>query len=141
MGTWGPQIFDNDAACDLAGGIAHTEAGSGEAEELILGALKPFDAAAEGWLVDEALAAADIVARLRGHFGQRDGYTGSIDRWVRKQRVAVTPEMVSAAQAAVANVLQHAEVFAARWTHPEVASEWLDYVRALQARLGSPAVH
>lgn len=135
MGTWGTQIFDNDAACDLAGGIAHTETGSGEAEELILGALKPFDVRTEGWLVEEALAAADIVARLQGKFGQQDAYTSSVDRWARKRRVTVTPEMAGAAEAAVANILQHAEVIAARWFSRASFEEWHRNVVALRDRI------
>lgn len=135
MGTWGTQIFDNDAACDLAGGVAHTIEGSGEAEELILGALKPFDVRTEGWLVEEALAAADIVARLQGKFGQLDGYTASIDRWARMRRVAVTPAMAAAAEAAITDILQHAETIGARWISRASFEEWRRNVVALRDRI------
>jgi hypothetical protein len=38
---------------------------------------------------EETLAAADIVARLRGNFGIPNAYTEDIDRWAKNSKFAV----------------------------------------------------
>ena len=71
MGAWGSDVFENDDACDFAAEVAkgkdlsRLKATFDRVQEIGQLYLEAPDAS-------EALSAADIVARLRGNWGQRD---------------------------------------------------------------------
>jgi len=104
MGRWGYGIFQNDTACDFkylvvdGGGLVPVE----HALERVLSSGDRYLDDSEA---DEALAAADIIARLLGSFGQQDAYTEDIDAWVRSSPAKVTPALVEKALQTVQRVL------------------------------------
>ena len=54
----------------------------------------------------EALAACEVVARLRGYFGTRNASTGSLDEWVNTHPQEPPPALVQLAHRAVDRVTQ-----------------------------------
>src|SRR5437762_4290319 len=84
MGAWGSGIFENDTACDFAADVAES---TGPA--LLEKALDRVIAVGGDYLeapdAVEALAAADIVAHLRGNPGVQTSYTARIDVWIARQ--------------------------------------------------------
>ena len=82
MGRWGFGIFENDTACDFkylvvdGGGLVPIE----QALDRVVSAGDRYLEVSEA---DEALAAADIIARLLGSFGQQDAFTEDIDAGVK----------------------------------------------------------
>ena len=81
MGTWGAGPLDNDTAVDWMYGL-------GEVFDLSLieGTLNRALAVGADYLeapdAEEALAAAEAVARMGGNFGVRNDYTQTMDDWV-----------------------------------------------------------
>ena len=81
MGTWGAGTLDNDTAVDWMYGL-------GEVSDLSLieGTLDRALAVGGEHLeapdAEEALAAAEAVARMLGNFGVRNDYTQAMDVWV-----------------------------------------------------------
>src|SRR5262245_35612917 len=96
MGAWGTGIFDNDTACDWAYELE-------EASDLSLieGALdKVLNVGAEyldATEAEEALAAAETIARLKGNWGIRNSYTETMDKWVETTRMAPPKALVEKA--------------------------------------------
>jgi hypothetical protein len=130
MGRWGYQIFDNDFACDFVLGVV-----GGGGLVAIEGALDRLlssgDRDLETWEADEGLAAADIVARLLGSFGQRDAYTAMIDAWVKGSPAAASTAMVEKARQAIRRILAEHD----KYEHSEEFDEWEREVNALMERL------
>ena len=100
MGVWGTGTFENDTACDWAGDLESATDVSPVVETLarvIEGGDDYLDADAGC----EALAACEVVARLKGNWGVRDAYTETLDAWVREHATTPSVEMISQALAAI----------------------------------------
>jgi hypothetical protein len=133
MGAWGTGIYDNDDAADWAHGLddggldvvraalqaAHTES-----------YLDAPDGAA-------ALAAADVIGRLKSGGGEQSPYAESVMNWVDQHEdddawIALLP----AARAAVAAVLAESSELRELWAEDETnLADWLVVVAELEARL------
>jgi hypothetical protein len=83
MATWGIGTFENDTACDFAGDIA--EGNLASLEESLDRVLTVRGDYLEASDAAEALAAVDIIARLKGNGGEQTAYTEAIDRWIERQ--------------------------------------------------------
>src|SRR5215469_18581032 len=100
MGRWGFGIFENDTACDFkyvvvdGGGLAAVE-------QVLDRVVSSGDRYLEVSEADEALAAADIIARLLGAFGQQDAYTEDIDSWVKTTQAKPSSALVEKALQAI----------------------------------------
>ena len=84
MGAWGTGIFDNDMACDWTGELDGADDLSPVEE-----ALDEVLAIGDGYLDSDeasgALAACEVIARLKGNWGKRDAYSEDLDEWVKKK--------------------------------------------------------
>jgi hypothetical protein len=104
MGAWGIGVFENDTSCDFATAVAN---GGGidalsEAFDRVLSSEGDYLEAPDA---EEGIAAADIVARLRGSPGQQSTYTAAVDAWVAKSEPVVSDEMAQKAKQVIARVL------------------------------------
>src|SRR5450756_344941 len=97
MGAWGPGIFENDTACDFASAVAGGGGvqAVGHALDRVLASEGNYLEAPEA---EEGLAAAEIVARLRGSAGQQTAYTASIDAWIIGVQTTPADELVDKAR-------------------------------------------
>ncbi len=81
MGAWGFRAFDNDTACDWAWELANVEDLS-----LVESAFDDVEDVGDDYLETDfawiALAACEVLARLRGKPGYSNGYTKDVDSWV-----------------------------------------------------------
>ena len=135
MGRWGYGIFENDTACDFkylvvdGGGLVPVE----QALERVLSSGDGYLEVSEA---DEALAAADIIARLLGSFGQQDAYTEDIDAWVKDSPAKVSPTLVEKALQAIQRILvEHLKIMAENDEDTEDFADWKREVNALSERL------
>lgn len=80
MGAWAEDAFGNDTACDWAGEFSDSP--SMEKIEAIIEAVISEDDDIDSDIACEALVACEVVARLKGEWGQRSAYSESIDQWV-----------------------------------------------------------
>ena len=136
MGAWDVKAFDNDTACDWAYGLD-------EAEDLSLIEATFENLETGGEVIDgdvacEALAACEIVARLRGNEGYRDGYTESVDQWVAKHKnLQPSPQLIARAKSAIDRVLSEDSELAQLWAESDSGDEWRATVEELRGRLDS----
>lgn len=134
MGTWGELAFDNDTANDWAYGLddaddlSLVEAALDEVEEVGLEYLDQDVACC-------ALAACEVLARLRGNPGHRNAYTKKVDDWVARHPIAPPEPLLGRAIAAIDRILGADSELPALWEEP-AGGPWHDAVLDLRRRLG-----
>jgi hypothetical protein len=134
MGTWAADPFGNDTACDWKYDVEKTTG-----LQLIESTLQRVLAAGDGYLdssdADQAIAAADTIARLRGHFYVRNAYTESLDEWVEKQRVQIPQQLVDSAIAVIDRILTEPSELLDLWQETGASEEWEGQMEDLKERL------
>ncbi len=135
MGCWGHNTFDNDDACDFGDSMSE------------FNDLSPIDrafAAVERetefpFLASEemALAACEVLARLKGNPGYHDSYTESVDEWVAAHPIEPPASLIERGLAIIDRVLHDESDLRARWEEVNDAEPWIAAVNDLRARLTS----
>jgi hypothetical protein len=134
MGAWGTGAFDNDTACDWAAELQG-------ADDLtpVAAALERVAGAGEEYLDSdaacEALAACEVVARLKGNWGRRDAYTEVVDRWVASHPGEPSQELIAQALAAMDRLSTPPSELVELWEESDDNSEWLGGVQELRSRV------
>jgi hypothetical protein len=133
MGAWGELVFENDDACDW---LFELE----EADDLSLveSALSAAEEAGDDYLeIDigcNALAACEVLARLKGNPGYQDESTEVVDQWVAAHPFKPTAELIRRAERVIELVLTEESELYALWE--EAGNEgWLQAVEDLRHRL------
>jgi hypothetical protein len=133
MGAWGTGTFENDTACDWAYGLEDVKDLS-----LVDAALAAVNEADDDFLdadlACEALAACEVIARLKGQWGARDAYTETLDAWVKAHPQNPGPERVKNADAAITRILADSSELRELWEEDD-ASQWIAAVEELRARV------
>ena len=83
----------------------------------------------------EALAAADIVARLSGNSGEQTAYTASIDEWVESQKSPPPQQLREKARRCVTRILTEPSEMLELWQDTDEFDAWKRSVEAVLARL------
>jgi hypothetical protein len=134
MGAWGVDTFDNDVACDWAFGLGKTRdlALVRRAFQAVLETgVKPLDAD----LACEALAACEVIARLKGHWGIRNAYTEPVDSWVVAHPTTPTSDLLLAAASAIDRILSQPSELVDLWNETADGEQWRAAVAGLRARV------
>ena len=131
MGAWGTGNFDNDDAMDWV-----LELESAEGVVILSKTISPVLESAESGEIDatvacRALAAAEVVAALRGKHGKN--YPEDVITWVMSQE-KVPVELAKFATLAVSQILESSEL-KELWEENEEGDAWIDVVQDLLGRL------
>jgi hypothetical protein len=86
---------------------------------------------------EEALAAAEAVARMLGNFGVRNDYTETMDAWVSYINRRPPEELVAKAQQIVARIQQPPSELLQRWSESDKSEVWSRSLADLTRRLGA----
>ena len=136
MGTWGAGTLDNDTAVDWMYGLGEVPDMS-----LIEGTLDRALAAGNDYLAaadaEEAIAAAEAVARLLGNFGVRNDYTRTMDDWVSWMPERPSLELLTKTWRLVARVQQPPSELLELWTESGGVEAWSRSLADLTVRLGA----
>ncbi len=142
MGTWGTGIFDNDGAADFAWEIA--EGGLPVIEKVFDKVLAAGDSYLED--ADEALAAAEVVAKLCGRGpSPLDDLQETEDpdeeltlgKWIASAKAPPSKELVDKARLAVARILTGPTELLDTWRDSKDLEEWKRGVEDLAKRLAA----
>ena len=134
MGAWGVGVFENDTACDFAADVAEGEdfTALDNALDRVLAAegkrLQVSDA-------EEGLAAADIVARLKGNPGARTAYTAAIDAWVARVKLVPTQATIDKARRSIVRILAEPSELLELWQETKDFDLWKRAVEDVSGRL------
>ncbi len=136
MGTWGTGLFDNDTAADWTESLSYS-ADLSLIEGTIDRALATVGAYLDADLACEALAAADVVARLRGNWGERTPYSEAVDQWVESATLEAPERLVESALAAVDRVLAPDSELNELFAETEQYEEWCAVLDDLRRRISA----
>ena len=134
MGAWSHDIFGNDDACDWAAmllesnSIAFVDKTLDRVLEVDGQYLESPDAAL-------GLAAAEVVASLLGHPGEKSAYTQKLDEWQASQAGKPSAQLIQKAQAAAARVIAEPCELMELWQDTDDFETWKATVLDLQSRL------
>jgi Domain of unknown function (DUF4259) len=134
MGAWTHESFGNDDACDWAYELE-------EADDLsvIESALDAVLAAGSEYLeapeASQAIAAAEVIARLQGNFGIKDSYSEAVDIWVGKVKLAPTSQLITKTRQALDRIIAEPSELLELWQDSDEGDSWLCAVSELRARI------
>ena len=138
MGTWSHESFGNDTACDWSGPLADT-VDLTYVDETLQRVLDAGDDDLDMDVSCEAIAAAEVVARLQGHFGLRDAYSQSVDDWVAKTHQVPGADLANKARAVLDRIVSAPSELLELLEESEDAEAWLSAVSALRDRISVPS--
>lgn len=134
VGAWGELAFDNDTANDWAydledlHDLSLVESAFGELEDAGADYLDA-DAACN------ALAACEVLARLKGNHGYRNAYTEKVDEWAAAHAsLPIPPALVQRGVAAIERILGDRSELRELWDEGDGTS-WRATVDDLRRRL------
>jgi hypothetical protein len=135
MGAWGELAFDNDTANDWAYGLDEVNDLS-----LVESALSELEEVGTEYLDSDvacnALAACEVLARLRGNFGYRNAYTEKVDDWVSVHPMQPEASLLQRAQQAIQRILGQKSELRELWEEGD-GDSWRKSVEDLRQRLTS----
>ena len=132
MGAWGNGIYDNDDAADWSGDLA-----SGGASTISVA----LDAALNTEYLESpdgasALAAADVVARLRSGGGVSSAYSEGVEAWVKENQSTPADDLVERALRALAVVRGPNSELMELWSEdPDALAAWSAEIDDVERRL------
>jgi hypothetical protein len=83
---------------------------------------------------EEAMAAAEVIARLKGNFGQRDSYTETTDNWVKEHPQNPPAELVALSTQALDRILRPPSELMELWQESGEFEAWKGSVLDLRNR-------
>jgi len=134
MGAWGVGTFENDTACDFAAEVAgRLNLSKIEcALDRVLNAVESYVEAPDG---EEALAAAEIVARLNNRPGAKTAYTEQIDLWVGRMKTVPPAALIDKARRGATRIVLPPSELLELWEESGDFDTWKASVNELLSRL------
>ncbi len=135
MGAWGVLAFDNDDANDWAydldgvSDLSLVESAFGEVESIGSAYLEQGTAC-------NALAACEVIARLRGRPGYKNAYTEKVDEWVAAHPIVPPNQLVARGEGVITRILGPESELRELWAEAEAEEkEWRAAVDDLRSRM------
>lgn len=134
MGAWGTDTFENDTACDWAYGLEGT-ADLTRVRQALTACVEAGDEYLDADVACEALAACEVVARLKGQSGARNAYTEPVDAWVAAHPMTPPPDVVALALKAIDRVHTPPSELLELWDEEGPNAGWHAAINDLRARV------
>ena len=122
MGAWDVDTFDNDTACDWAYDLENATDLSyvGEALNTVLEVGDEYLDSEDACM---ALAACEVIARLKGNWGKRNSYTETVDKWVESNPQTPPSHLIDAALSVIDRIRGQPCELRELWEEGD-ATEW-----------------
>lgn len=132
MGAWAADTFGNDTACDWSCDL-EDEDDLTFVEETLETVIEEDDYL-DSDEACEALAACEVIARLKGNWGVRNAYTEPVDAWVQAHPLKPSAELIALAIAAIERILGEESELRELWEETG-DQEWFEAVKDLRRRV------
>lgn len=133
MGAWGEGVFENDAAADWSYDLEESEDLS-VIEQTLDRVVESEDEYLDSGIACEALAACDVMARLRGYVGAENE---TIETWVESHSHLTTEHLVPIACKAIDRILGPDSELNELWEESEYFESWKASVETLRTFLAN----
>ncbi|MEM7246363.1 MAG: DUF4259 domain-containing protein [Acidobacteriota bacterium] len=134
MGSWGLGAFENDTALDWAHEL-ETVDDVALLKDTFEGVLALGADYLDADLAQEGLAACEVVARLKGQWGERSEATQVVDTWIDTQRRKPATTLVNKALAVIDRITAPPCELLEEWDEQGSLQDWIDGVEELRARI------
>jgi len=134
MGAWSHESFGNDDACDWAAQLDEYDDLS-LVEATLDAALEAGDDELEAPEASEAIAAAEVVARLQGNPGAAEDLPEELGAWVERIQLLPSADLAAKARRALDRVLAGPSELMELWDESGEAEAWQAAVRELKGRI------
>lgn len=134
MGAWATDAMGNDDACDWVYGLDECSDLS-LVEKTLDKALSDGAEYLESPDACEALAAIEVIARLQGHWGDRNAYSESMDAWVEKTKLVPSKALAEKAHKVIERILADDSELKELWQESEEFDAWKASVKNLEGRV------
>jgi Domain of unknown function (DUF4259) len=134
MGAWDCDPFGNDTAGDWAFDLEN-KSDLSFIEETLQKVLSSGNGDLEASDAEEAIAAADTLARLKGKFYVRNPYTEPVDEWVADHPLTPSRALLDTAIQAIDRVLTKPSELLEAWEESEQFDQWKKHLTDLKQRL------
>lgn len=133
MGTWAIDALGNDYAGDLLDTLY--DGGGLDALDAAISGTVDHDylEAPEG---QQALAAAEVIARLQGRPDPSVSSDEELEAWVAANRQTVPPDLIHRTHLAIDRVLAEGSELRELWQESDEFEAWVSSVESLRSRLG-----
>lgn len=135
MGAWAEDAFGNDTACDWAGDFS--EKPSLDSVKSIIDCVADSEEYLGSDEASECLVACEIVARLKGNWGEKSAYSEDVDKWIESSSIEPSVELVAAAEKAISRILGDESELRELWDEDGVNEKWHTEMNDLLARVKS----
>jgi hypothetical protein len=133
MGAWAEDAFGNDTACDWAGDFLENP--SLDAVKEAIDCVITSEEYLDSDVACEGLVACEIVARLKGSWGEKSAYSEEIDKWVESTSTEPSVELVTAAEKAIVRILGEASELQELWGEDGKNEKWHSGMNRLLERV------
>jgi len=134
MGAWSRESFGNDDACDWAAQLDEYD-DLGFVEATLDTVLEAGEDELEAPEASEAIAAAEVVARLQGNPGTADDLPEEVDAWVERSQLLPSADLAAKARRALDRVLAGPSELMELWDESGESEAWQASVRELKGRI------
>jgi len=134
MGTQSTDSFGNDIACDWTYDLEEKD-GLDFTEMTLQKVLDVGAGYLEAPIAQEAVAAAEVIARLKGNYGVRDSYTVTVDKWVENHPLEPTAALVEKATKAIQRILLEPSELMELWQESDELENWKTSLEDLKLRV------
>ena len=133
MGAWSKDSFGNDTACDWSYGLEKVTDLSlvRQTIQKVVDSGKEYLEAPDA---EEGIAAVEVIARLKGNFGERNSYTETTDNWVKAHPQQPPSDLVILGSQALDRILQQPSELLELWQESPEFEEWKTSVLNLKRR-------
>lgn len=135
MGAWAEDAFGNDTACDWADDFSDNP--NIEHISRTINVIANSNEYIDSDDACEALAACELVAGLKGTWGDTISYSDELDQWVKTSGIKPTSNLIEAAEKAIAKILSDDSELLELWDEDGVNEQWHQEMADLLARIKS----
>jgi hypothetical protein len=133
MGAWDVDTFDNDTACDWTYELENTT-DLANVREALGAVLEVGDQCVDSDEACMALAACEVVARLKGNWGKRNAYTETVDKWVESHPQTPPADLIRSALSVIDRIRTRPSELLELWEEGD-ATDWHAAVDDLRKRV------
>ncbi len=134
MGAWGADTFQNDMASDWNYGL-DSESDLAYVRQTLESVRSIGSEYLDSDFSCAALAACEVIARLKGNWGLRDAHSKSLDEWVQKNPQTPPNDLIQLALEVIDRVTTPPSELQELWLESDEGDAWLASVRSLRGRV------
>lgn len=133
MGAWAEDAFGNDTACDWTGDFSDDP--SLEKVEEAIDSVLDAEEYLDSDQASEGLVACEIVARLKGNWGEKSAYSEEVDKWVESANITPSAELVKKCHKAITRILGENSELQELWDEDGENEKWHNEMNNLMKRI------